>query len=160
MLRWMLWKGRNEAVWKQHSMDINEVVHSAFSMLSQWISAQDKSLNRFLDFMSQEDGHEHCKLPPRNKIKMNTYATLFEESSQYSYVYVIRDHNGDILEAESKYFQGSTSPEMAEAMGIKKALSWVKRNKREEVEIESDSLQVVQFIRSSVTSLSYLRRVL
>lgn len=159
MLCWMLWKGRNEAVWKQHSIDINEVMHFAYSVLSQWISAQDKTFNSFLGFMSQEDGHEHWNLPTRAKIKINTDAALFEESSQYSYAYVIHDHNGDLLEAESKCFQRSICPEMVEAMGLRKVLSWVKRSKRKDVEIGLDCLQVVQFIRSSVTSLSYLGRV-
>lgn len=48
---------------------------------------------------------------------------------------------------------------MAEIMGIREALSWVKRKSWNKVVIESDSLLADQAIRSSKVELSYLGRL-
>lgn len=64
-----------------------------------------------------------------------------------------------MFEARSKCVQGKVSPELAEAFGVREALSWVKDMRYQNVEIETDCLQLVQAIRSSITSLSYLGRV-
>ena len=53
---WLLWKNRNDAVWKQKSIDSSELVTSAFSILNQWRSVQDKKFDCFLAFMNPEDG--------------------------------------------------------------------------------------------------------
>lgn len=49
---------------------------------------------------------------------------------------------------------------MAEAIGIQEILSWVKRRQVTDVEVETDCLHVVQAIRNSVPSFSYLERVI
>lgn len=36
MFCWLIWKSRNELVWKQKGMEIAEVVESANVVLSQW----------------------------------------------------------------------------------------------------------------------------
>lgn len=35
MVCWMIWKSRNDLVWKQRSMEVEEVVQSANSTLNQ-----------------------------------------------------------------------------------------------------------------------------
>lgn len=159
MVSWMIWKSRNDVIWKQHCTGINEVVQSAFSILCQWTNAQDKSFSPILSHISQEDGHEQWTLPQQNWIKINTDAAIFQDSNSYSYAYVIRNHKGEFMEAETKCNQGNISPEMAETVGIREALSWIKNSRRKDVVLESDCLQIVQFIRSSVTSCSYLGRL-
>ena len=54
---------------------------------------------------------------------------------------------------------GSPSAELAEAMGIREALSWVKNQNLSNVVLESDCLQIVQAIRSSFLCFSLLGRV-
>lgn len=44
MICWIIWKQRNELVWNQHSLEVAEVVESAYSILNQWTSVQDKNL--------------------------------------------------------------------------------------------------------------------
>lgn len=51
---WLLWKNRNDAVWKQRSSDVSEVVNSALSSLNQWKSVQDKNYDSFLGFMTSK----------------------------------------------------------------------------------------------------------
>ncbi|KAL8106674.1 hypothetical protein AgCh_023430 [Apium graveolens] len=40
---------------------------------------------------------------------------------------VVRDHYGNLVEAKSRCYQGLVSPDLAEAMGIREAQSWVKK---------------------------------
>lgn len=72
---------------------------------------------------------------------------------------MVRNQQGQLVEAQSKCREGKISPELAEAIGIREALSWIKANQYDGVELETDCLQVIQAIRSSFISLSYLGRV-
>ena len=51
------------------------------------------------------------------------------------------------------------SPEVAEAIGVKEALSWIKAQGWSKVELESDSLLVVQSIRSFTEMPSYFGQI-
>ncbi|KAL8154779.1 hypothetical protein AgCh_000219 [Apium graveolens] len=53
----------------------------------------------------------------------------------------------------------SAKRELAGAMGIREALSWVKKEQQKNVVIETDCLAVVQWIRNSFVTLSYLGRL-
>lgn len=72
---------------------------------------------------------------------------------------VARDHTGDLLVATVSCKHGQITPELAEAIGIKEALRWVKNKIRQPVVVETDCLTVVQTIRCSSVNLSYLGRV-
>lgn len=157
---WLLWKNRNDAIWKQRSVDSSELVNSAFSILNQWRSVQDKNFDHFLAFVNPEDGVEQWHKPENNSVKINTDAALFEEPNRYSYAFVTRDHFGSLVEASSKCKLGRVSPEFAKAVSIREALSWLKNKVFANAVLESDCLQVVQLIRSSYSSLSYLGKVI
>lgn len=159
MVCWMIWKHRNELVWNQHGLEVSEVVNSAISSLNQWRSVQDKTFSRFMAFMNHDDGVEHWYPPMTNRVKINVDAAIFEDSHNFSHAVIVRDHDGNLVEAMSKCMQGKPSPDVAEALGIKEALSWVKNGSWVDAIIESDCLQVVQAIRSPTPCLSYLGRV-
>ncbi|KAL8103095.1 hypothetical protein AgCh_027577 [Apium graveolens] len=130
MVCWMLWKNRNDLVWNQHSLD-----------------------------SAEEDGEEHWNPPSINSVKINTDAAIFTESDSYSYVFVVRDHEGRLIEAGARCRRGSPSADLAEALSIREALSWLKDKGYGNAVLESDCLQVVQAIRSSFVCFSYLGRV-
>ncbi|KAL8108560.1 hypothetical protein AgCh_024870 [Apium graveolens] len=159
MVCWMMWKNRNDLVWNQHCLDSAEVLESATSVLNQWRSVQDKTFDRFMGYMTQEDGEEHWYKPQINSVKINTDAAIFKESDSYSYVFVVRDHDGSLVEAKARCRRGSISPDLAEALGIREALSWLKNTNYANAVVESDCLQVVQAIQSSFICFSYLGRV-
>lgn len=149
MVCWLIWKNRNDIVWKQHSSEPQELVRLALSILNQWRSVQDRSYDSFLSFMSSEDGQEQWHLPELNSVKINIDAALFEDPGRYSYAIVVRNHEGRLVQDTSKCSLGRVAPEFAEALGIREALSWVKTNQYSNAVLESDCLQVVQLIRSS-----------
>lgn len=115
----MVLKCRNETVWNQHSMKVNEVVESAKSVLNQWISLQDKSFVNHLGLLTQDDGHEHWRLPIDNRIKVNVDAAIFDTSNSYSFNVVARNHQGELIKAWSRCKEGKITPEVAEGIGIR-----------------------------------------
>ncbi|XP_074351310.1 uncharacterized protein LOC141690404 [Apium graveolens] len=160
MLCWSLWKGRNALVWNNKGMVVSEIVESAVSILSQWHSAQDKFFDPSLGFMTHIDGDEHWCVPNDNMIKVNTDAAIFDNSQCFSFSVVARDHEGGLIEAISRCEGGQLASKVVEALGIKEALSWIKRKSWMEVVVETDCLVCVQAIRSGSVMLSYFGRVI
>lgn len=119
----MLWKNRNNLVWSQKCLTTTEMVQSALSVLNQWQFVQDKTFDNSLGHMLPEDGRASWQAPMRNRVKVNTDASLFSNLNKYSHAQVIRDHNCNLIEAMSKCYQGIVSPETAEAMGFTKLLA-------------------------------------
>lgn len=156
MVLWSLWSSRNDLVWNQRGMSVTEVVESAKSLLYQWQSAQDKTFDSFLGLMTREDGADHWRLPTEGTVKVNTDAAIFSSSGHFSFSMVARSHSGELIEAKSVCRQGVIQPELAEAMGVREALSWVNVSKWPKVEVETDCLVVVQAVRSNAIKLSYL----
>lgn len=110
--------------------------------------------------MTQDDEHEHWSIPADNRIKVNVDAVIFESPNCYSYAVVARGQEGEFIEALSIYKEGKVTPEVAEGIDIREALSWVKAQQfYGGVEVETDCLIMVQAIRSGVTLQSYLGRI-
>lgn len=100
---------------------------------------------------------EHWEQPKEGTIKINTDAAIFTNSNRYSYSMLARNHRGELLEARSTCKQGCVQPELAEAIGIREALSWVKAKQWPAVVLETDCLTLVQALRCSTVRLSYRR---
>lgn len=109
--------------------------------------------------MSPEDGQEQWQLPVFNSVKINTDAALFKDPCRYNHAFIARDHTGTLVKAFSKCSLGKVSPDFAESIGIREALSWIMKEGLHNAVLETDCLLVVQLIRSSFSSLSYLGRV-
>ena len=142
-------------MWKGKIARVNTVCHLAQSTLSQWSRAQDKFEIPTAAFLTNDDGAEKWSKPAFGVLKINVDAALFSEASTYSFVCVARDDQGHFIEATTCCRQGVVSPELAEAMGVREALSWIKKKAWSQVVIETDCLTVVQALRSSVSMDSY-----
>ena len=108
------------------SVEMIWFVMSANVVLNQWHSTEDKFSDHYLGLMTQEDGDERWVAPKDNKVKVNTDAALFSSTNCYSFAFVVRNHEGSLVEAQSRCCPGNTTPEIAEALGIREALSWLK----------------------------------
>lgn len=126
MFCWSIWKNRNDLVWNQRSSQVVEVVVSSKVVLNQWQVAQDKTFDSFFSHMTTADGDEHWTAPVDNTIKVNCDAAIFAATSTYSTAFAVRDHMGDLVEAKSSCCLGNLSPENAEAISVREALSWIK----------------------------------
>ncbi|KAL8149967.1 hypothetical protein AgCh_006834 [Apium graveolens] len=109
--------------------------------------------------MTHEDGNEQLEKPQQGTVRINVDVALFESSNSYCTSMIVRDHSGGLLLAIANCKMGQITPELAEAIGIKEALSWVKSQAVQPVIVETDCLSVVEAIRCSTVNLSYLGRV-
>lgn len=82
---------------------------SVCPVLNQWRFVQDKTFDNSLGFMTPEDGRAEWQAPAFDRVKVNTDAALFDNLNRYSHAQVVRDHNGSLVEAMSKCFQGSVT---------------------------------------------------
>ncbi|KAK1367227.1 hypothetical protein POM88_042788 [Heracleum sosnowskyi] len=73
------------------------------------------------------DGLEKWRKPTAESIKINTDVAMFAETGCYSLAFVARDFNGELVWARACCGAGLTQPEVAEAIGLKEALSWSKQ---------------------------------
>ncbi|XP_074376412.1 uncharacterized protein LOC141717970 [Apium graveolens] len=160
MVCWMLWKNRNDLVWNLTFLVVSEVLNTTLSVLNQWRFVKDKTFDHTLGLLNLEDGRTKWQAPSMNRVKVNTDAVLFDNPSRYCHAQVVRDHNGKLVEAMSHCYLGSVSPELAEVIGIREALSWVKNASRNDVVVETDCLTLIRWIRSSYITMSYLGRVM
>ena len=82
-----------------------------------------------------------------------------ESANGHSFVCVARNYLGHCIGAVARGRSGMVLPEVAEILGIKEALSWVKDKGWQDVIIESDCLVAIQSIRSGTILHSYYGRL-
>ncbi|KAM6585157.1 hypothetical protein CsatB_012159 [Cannabis sativa] len=148
MVCWAIWCARNDLIWQQRSRSVKDVVNFANSSLDQWLKAQGKGKIPLLSPLKDGDGAE-LWLKPSIGIKLNVDAAIFESSSKHGFGCVVRDTEGTLTAAFAGVKTGSVSPELAEAMGIREALSWLKNHPFSQAIVETDSLVCAEAIRSA-----------
>lgn len=150
----MLWRARNDKVWKNRTAFVKGVVIFAKSYLDQWTIAQDNTWVVPLQNLIRGDGAKKWVKHQWNSIKVNVDASIFREQARYGFGVVACDFEGTVVEAKVGCCMGVVEPELAEAIGLKEALSWIKAKRWGEVVIETDCYVVVQAICSSIKMLS------
>ena len=113
-------------MWRQKGAEISDVVLSSQVLLNQWKSAEDRSFNLAMSLVNEKDGAETWVPPGENGFKMNTDATIFAQSTCFTTARILRDHSGHLIEAQARCKASRLAPEVAEILGIKEALSWIK----------------------------------
>uniref|UniRef100_A0A803NQC8 RNase H type-1 domain-containing protein n=1 Tax=Cannabis sativa TaxID=3483 RepID=A0A803NQC8_CANSA len=149
MILWRIWLARNDILWNKKSTTVLEVVRSARTNLDTWKNAQTRVFTPLLN-VNFSSGREHWVKPVLTKFKINVDGALFDSENRFGIGCIIRNGEAKMVEAFSKSKIGKVSPEIAEVIGMKEALSWIKQKDLSDVEIETDSLVVVQAINGSV----------
>uniref|UniRef100_A0A803PKP8 Reverse transcriptase domain-containing protein n=1 Tax=Cannabis sativa TaxID=3483 RepID=A0A803PKP8_CANSA len=126
MLCWALWKYRNDKVWNAKSPTVDQIVTSAKLTLANWLDAQ----NRF------------------------QISSLNHEKHKFGVGMVARTAAGAVIEARQILHSGVVSPLLAEAVGIKEALSWIKNKRWSDLVLETDCLNVVHDFNSNKPMIS------
>lgn len=70
-------------------------------------------------------------------------------------MFIARNQKGELIKARSSCKEEHTTPEGAEAVGNKEALSWIKTRQLNEVTVETDCRVAVQAIRVNATMSSH-----
>uniref|UniRef100_A0A803QJD1 Reverse transcriptase domain-containing protein n=1 Tax=Cannabis sativa TaxID=3483 RepID=A0A803QJD1_CANSA len=149
MVSWKIWAVRNDVVWNNKSCSALEVVRSARITLDQWSSAQSQKMGVLL-VDDINNVKEHWRKPMTNTVKVNVDGAIFQSENKFGFGCVARDSNGALIEAISGSRPGVVKPEVAEIIGIKEALSWIKRKQWIDVALETGSLIAVQALKSSI----------
>ncbi|KAE8783266.1 non-ltr retroelement reverse transcriptase [Hordeum vulgare] len=87
--------------------------------------------------------------PPEGTLMINVDATLFETTKRMGVGIVVRDHTGSFIAACSESYANVMIPEMAEALAVRRAVSFALEEGYSKVNFGSDCLAVVQRINSS-----------
>ncbi|KAM6544531.1 hypothetical protein CsatB_025267 [Cannabis sativa] len=159
-LCWVIWSARNDFVWQKKLVNAEGIVVSAKGYLDQWTNAQNTLIESSWSGFQMGDGVEKWSAPSENRIKINVDAALFEGGTNYGLGMAARDHHGFLVEGRMDFFSGAATPEVAEAIGVREALSWIKRKNWQHASIETDCLVVVQAIRSSTKMLSLFGQII
>uniref|UniRef100_A0A803PF19 Reverse transcriptase domain-containing protein n=1 Tax=Cannabis sativa TaxID=3483 RepID=A0A803PF19_CANSA len=125
-LCWAIWGARNDVVWQKKSINVSAIVVSAKSYLDQWQHAQKTQIETSWTALQSYDGSEHWLKPQFNSIKINVDAAIFEGQSRFGSAFVVRDHNGLLIEGHTKLYMGNMVPAVVEALSFREALSWIK----------------------------------
>ncbi|KAM6589905.1 hypothetical protein CsatA_012510 [Cannabis sativa] len=149
MIAWRIWMARNDILWNKKSTKAFEVVKLARTNLDSWKNAQNQRSGPLLN-VNFCNGLEHWRKPVAYKFKINVDGAIFEAANRFGVGLVIRDQHANLIEAVSISKAGSVAPEITEAIGVKEALSWIKKQSLSDVETETDSLVVVQAINGEV----------
>ncbi|KAM6561917.1 hypothetical protein CsatB_021915 [Cannabis sativa] len=151
---WAIWSARNDKVWKNKTSNASFIVAFSTCYLEQWNSAQAPYLETSRTGLMAGDGLDRWCAPNANEIKVNVDASIFEGSHAYGYGIVARNEHGFMIEGLSRLCHGIVRPELAEAIGVREALSWIKDKRWQQVVLETDCLVVVQAIRNPTHMIS------
>lgn len=88
--------------------------------------------------------------PTQGKFKLNVDASVFSGQSSFSMGMILRDHDGTFIKARKVKRAGEIPVLEAEAWGVLEALKWLQTLPVDHVEIESDSLLVVNALKKKV----------
>ena len=97
--------------------------------------------------------------PPANMVMVNSDAAIFSSSNSMGFGTVIRDHTGACLAACGEHVEGVTSPELAEALALRRAISFAVEEGYDHMVLASDCLSVIQRVLSSEVDRSALGAV-
>ncbi|KAM6552927.1 hypothetical protein CsatB_013689 [Cannabis sativa] len=160
VLCWAIWSARNDFVWQQKTTTAATILNTAMGFLDQWSKAQNTLIETSWSGCTINDGAEQWVVPNINTIKVNVDAALFNSSNKYGCGVVARDHYGMLIQGKTLLLSGSPSPELAESIGIREALSWIKGHGWQHVIVETDCLTVVQALRSTIDMISPFGQVI
>ena len=81
---------------------------------------------------------------------INVDAATFKKPSRMGVGFVVRDHRGDFIAACCQLIQRFDDPELAEAIAIRRAVSFSSEYNLQQVVVASDCLGVIKKIKSKV----------
>ncbi|KAM6547915.1 hypothetical protein CsatB_019591 [Cannabis sativa] len=124
---WAIWGAQNYLFWKNNEFNPGDAVVFANFYLDQWKNATKSNMDASWSKYQTGDGREHWTPPNVNSIKINMDATLFKGSRSYGIGLVARDYNVMLIEGRNSFSHSMVEPSLAEAIGMKEALSWIKK---------------------------------
>nr|GMD28072.1 GPN-loop GTPase 3 [Ipomoea batatas] len=133
---WGIWNSRNQKVWNNVDSSPKLVVKHSLSYLKEWKSV--RSSPHLQDVSTQRSTDKWVKLDS-GTLKLNIDASTHQNAFQVGMGWILRDHQGYFVAAQAATRPGPLHPREAEALAVRKALSWLKDNQWEDVVVETDA---------------------
>ncbi|XP_055959787.1 uncharacterized protein LOC130014852 [Mercurialis annua] len=143
---WLLWQNRNNTVWNKKGGTSDTILINAGIQLSAWKVSRSQVGQLKRAELHEDDGRVRWSPPKIGWLKVNVDAAVFSRNEGIGVGIVVRDWRGSLVQARLVKFHGNYSPRVAEAMGIREALSWLKDSSN--IIIESDAMEVILAIRN------------
>lgn len=147
---WSIWGARNQKVWENTTPNHRTILSDAKTYLDAW-----RDLHCKTKAMNKVSRQESWKKPPEGMLKLNVDAAMDKDSKATGFGFVLRDSNGDFVHAMEMNWKGLYQPRLAEAIGIREALNWIKSLGVCNVQVESDASTVIDSIRSESDWTAY-----
>ncbi|XP_019197196.1 PREDICTED: uncharacterized protein LOC109191080 [Ipomoea nil] len=146
MLCWKLWTARNDKVWNGSLPSPSTLVEGSRRYLANWtnIVREDTATS----IAKNSSVHKWDK-PSSGFYKLNTDVAVSTLNRSMGFGWVLRNDTGQFVAAECIPGKGVFTPKEAEAMAIREALSWIKREGITHLQIESDALEIIQSLKQN-----------
>ncbi|XP_031127549.1 uncharacterized protein LOC116029641 [Ipomoea triloba] len=145
---WKIWDLRNSILWNNQSLNAARfTVQSAQNYLNDWLEAN--KAGQFGDELAVAEEPKWSK-PQLGLLKLNVDAAIDKPHSKMGFGCVLRNDQGHFVAARGSQWSGAYNSREAEAVAIRESLSWVKSHDFDNIIIETDSLQVVQGLNSTL----------
>ncbi|KAL8148278.1 hypothetical protein AgCh_005592 [Apium graveolens] len=158
-----IWFWRNKKVWEDKSTTPTIAMDSSLKIVADWRDVRAKNKTNS-SVPKSKQGSQRCRWVASGEgiLKLNMDASLFSGAPDFTVGMVSRDHKNTFLVGRTSCFRAPVSVFEEEAIGVREALSWVKDMQFNacKVELETDSLLVVQGIKNSVINLLEVGEVL
>lgn len=139
---WMIWLARNDVIWNSRFTTGRIIVEKDKHYLRNW-----KEIVENVDLNSRPGSNfvEKWVKPEAGWLKINTDAAVDRDNGRMGFGWVLPNENGSFKAAMSIPGRGVYE---AEAIAIRDALSWMKEQRMDFCQIETDALQVVHALQT------------
>ncbi|KAF4393869.1 hypothetical protein F8388_018360 [Cannabis sativa] len=146
---WLLWHRRNKFLFQHKVQEDHAWVNWAQELL-------DEHFGEVFQIRSEQEvcPKRSWQPPPPDHVLINTDASVVQGKPGCGLSAVIRDHDGNLIVAESFFIPGLLSVQLAEVYAIRMGLMLAQRWSLKKVHVAADCLGVVSALQSSPTSLS------
>ncbi|XP_019164639.1 PREDICTED: uncharacterized protein LOC109160848 [Ipomoea nil] len=148
---WSIWKGRNDLVWNSKTWDPASIMFEVANMVLDWQGDADLEANNNVHVSSLNS------LPVVDPGIMSIYvdATVYNADAEAYYGVFVMDSSREFVAAKNGLIRCLNNAHLAEALAVKKALSWVKELGFAKILIFSDCKNVCRLLNGSSQDLSY-----
>ncbi|KAL4320923.1 hypothetical protein AHAS_Ahas14G0059000 [Arachis hypogaea] len=148
-LAWEVWKARNQAVHQRSKPSPLIVIYKAKQMETEFTKMAEEPANCSVN--NRRTVRRVTWRPPLpGWVKCNVDAAFLEVLSGGATTAVFRDHVGNLLTASNSKI-AATSPLATEALAVREALIIAKNFQLDRIIFESDSLILIQALKSKAT---------
>nr|GMD46977.1 uncharacterized protein LOC109155085 [Ipomoea batatas]GMD46978.1 uncharacterized protein LOC109155085 [Ipomoea batatas] len=143
---------RNSIIWNNQTLDSAEAtVRSARTYYKDWTNVVTE------DHVEVKKDITDVKWtkPQEGFLKLNVDAAIDKHTGNMGFGCVLRNNHGSFVAACGLRWRGIYNAKEAEAIAIRESLSWLKSNNFDNINVETDSLLVVQGLKSTLGDSSF-----